>query len=451
MKREPGALLIILLLATVMRTAPLFQVMWFDEAYTALLAEMPVGAMLGETLNDVHPPLFYLIEIGSRWLFGRSEAAIRFPSFVLGVLSVYLIYRLALRLFDRRVALVSAGVAALQPFLIYYSVEARMYALLLAAVLAASLGAVERRGWLLALGTAVALLSHNLGALYVPGLALLAWLYRGEKSSCRSLLPIGVGALPFAGWLPFMFKQMTTGQFSDRYWITYFTGNSFSRTLAELIMLWGPQFRPEQLSRLAALVTFSLVLFPSIAAIRARHRAAIIALAVASLPVLFELGISIAWQPIVLARTLIGIMPAWIMLIAWWVLQPRQWTRARLGLIGLAALVVLASTLALYSWPRNSRVIEVMDFLNSNTEPGDVVCHVSDSTAVWFWYYYRGRSMTVTDDNASECDWLYDERYIMPGNPRLDTADKTIALRDGRVAYVAMQTDVIQSAVYRLK
>ncbi len=65
-------------------------------------------------------------------IFGDSETAIRSLSALFGILLVWLVYQIAVRLFDRRTALIATFFVAINPFLIYYSQEARMYEMLAA-------------------------------------------------------------------------------------------------------------------------------------------------------------------------------------------------------------------------------------------------------------------------------------------------------------------------------
>ncbi len=78
MKRcEPPPILIILAVAGVLRIAALSQMLWYDEAYTAMLARMPLDQIVSATIGDVHPPTWYLIEAAACRIFGMSEAALR--------------------------------------------------------------------------------------------------------------------------------------------------------------------------------------------------------------------------------------------------------------------------------------------------------------------------------------------------------------------------------------
>ncbi|MGC8880424.1 MAG: glycosyltransferase family 39 protein, partial [Anaerolineae bacterium] len=105
---------------------------WFDEAMSVHWARSEVARIVEVSMNLVEdrlPPLYYLLLHGWRLVFGDSETAFRFPSVLLGVLLVAVMHRLVYSLFGRQVALLSGALIALNPFLVWYSQEARMYAL----------------------------------------------------------------------------------------------------------------------------------------------------------------------------------------------------------------------------------------------------------------------------------------------------------------------------------
>ena len=105
--------------------------LWFDEAISIHWARQTVPRIVevGFTLvEDRLPPLYYLMLKGWSTLFGYSEPSVRSLSVVFGVLLIPTTASLAALLFNRRVALVAAALVAFNPFLIWYSQEARMYA-----------------------------------------------------------------------------------------------------------------------------------------------------------------------------------------------------------------------------------------------------------------------------------------------------------------------------------
>ncbi|MCB0191341.1 MAG: glycosyltransferase family 39 protein [Anaerolineae bacterium] len=106
------------------------QSLWSDEGNSVALARRGLVEIAQRTAFDIHPPLYYWLLKLWIGLWGDSEVGLRSFSAVLGVLCVYLIGWLGIRLFGRRVGLLAALLAALSPFQVYYSQEARMYMLL---------------------------------------------------------------------------------------------------------------------------------------------------------------------------------------------------------------------------------------------------------------------------------------------------------------------------------
>jgi 4-amino-4-deoxy-L-arabinose transferase-like glycosyltransferase len=121
----------VLLLAAFLRFYQLDgQSFWADEGNSIVLAQKSVGDILRGAAADIHPPLYYLLLKAWGGLFGFSERGARSLSAVMGVLMVWGMYLTGVLLKNRRVALLAAALAAVNPFLVYYSQEARMYALL---------------------------------------------------------------------------------------------------------------------------------------------------------------------------------------------------------------------------------------------------------------------------------------------------------------------------------
>jgi mannosyltransferase len=117
------------------------QSIWGDESLTYL--RYTAGDNLDEVWQHIwqsagHPPLYFLI--AHFWYkLGHSEFMLRFPSAVFGIAAIPLVYALARRLFDGKIAGTAALVAALSPIHIWYSQEARMYNLQILLCLASTL------------------------------------------------------------------------------------------------------------------------------------------------------------------------------------------------------------------------------------------------------------------------------------------------------------------------
>ncbi len=127
---------------------------WADEGNAWALAQRSFAQIARDAAADIHPPGYYwLLKLWVR-VFGVSAWGMRSFSALTGLLTVAVVYRIGLEIeggaMKRRLplALLAAFLAALNPFHIFYSQEARMYTLLTlesAALFWALLG--MRRHW----------------------------------------------------------------------------------------------------------------------------------------------------------------------------------------------------------------------------------------------------------------------------------------------------------------
>lgn len=106
--------------------------LWLDEAITVAQARLPLAQLLATLKStDIHPPGYLLIQWLNVRILGVSELAVRFPSIIAGVALIPVLYFAGRELYGRRTALMAAALATLAPLAVWYSQEARMYALLL--------------------------------------------------------------------------------------------------------------------------------------------------------------------------------------------------------------------------------------------------------------------------------------------------------------------------------
>lgn len=120
---------IILLLAFGLRVYRLgHQNLWGDEAVSARVRSMSLGQVITGKA-DILPPLYFTSLHISLKLWGSSEFGLRFLSAAAGLLAIPVIYQLGRAVFKPSIGLLAAFVFAISPFQVYYSQEARMYAL----------------------------------------------------------------------------------------------------------------------------------------------------------------------------------------------------------------------------------------------------------------------------------------------------------------------------------
>ena len=119
----------IILLAIVLRLILINQSLWLDEAIQALALMGRMGPLLTYALADFQPPLYHFI--GWLWtsMVGYSEVALRTPSLLAGLGTVYFAARLGEEFGGKKVMYLAGLLTATNPLLIYYSQEGRTYGL----------------------------------------------------------------------------------------------------------------------------------------------------------------------------------------------------------------------------------------------------------------------------------------------------------------------------------
>jgi 4-amino-4-deoxy-L-arabinose transferase-like glycosyltransferase len=205
-------LYILLLAAFFLRVHQLgAQDLWFDEAWSAHLVAQDPGTVFQQTGLDIHPPLYYYLLQATVPLFGDREFALRYPSLVVGMALVALVYVVGKRLGDHGTGMLAMILILLSPLHVYYSQEARMYewiAFLSLLGFYALLRAMkpDRKWWIVvSVANTLMLYSHYMS---IPLLIaqnvyfLVRWL-RNRKEGLTGLVRQGIPWLLFLPWLAF--------------------------------------------------------------------------------------------------------------------------------------------------------------------------------------------------------------------------------------------------------
>jgi hypothetical protein len=108
------------------------QSLWFDEYVTAQDVSGGLGSLISAIRHaEGSPPLYFILEWASTRVLGRGDEALRVLSALAGTATVPAVYAVARELKQtRRVARVAALLVAVSPMLVWYSQDARPYALL---------------------------------------------------------------------------------------------------------------------------------------------------------------------------------------------------------------------------------------------------------------------------------------------------------------------------------
>lgn len=214
------ALLVVALtaLGIAVRVAVAHDSLFADELSTAwIVTDHGFGGVLSTVHSnaEITPPLYFLLS----WLttrLGHAPELVRLPSLIAGVLTIPAVYALGLRTVGRAAALVAAALTTLAPFMVYYSTEARGYALMMALVVGstlAMLAAVDtgrRRWW-------VAYAACSLGAAYTHYtcifalVAQFAWLLWAHPEARRAaVVANAAAAVGFIPWLSGLHNDLTS-------------------------------------------------------------------------------------------------------------------------------------------------------------------------------------------------------------------------------------------------
>ena len=105
------------------------QSLWLDESIEALALMGRQGPLLSYALADYQPPLYHFIGYAVTHILGFSEIALRLPSLIAGLVTVYFVMKIGTLVSGRKVSAIAGLLAATNPLLIYYAQEGRTYAM----------------------------------------------------------------------------------------------------------------------------------------------------------------------------------------------------------------------------------------------------------------------------------------------------------------------------------
>jgi mannosyltransferase len=333
--RDLAAVAALTVLAAALRFPTLdVQSFWFDEAVTVDLLRNGLFDMLHEIPgSESTPPLYYVLAWFWSKLFGTGEVGLRSLSALFGTALVPVAYLAGAAAVSRRTGLVTAALVAINPLLVWYSQEARAYALLallggasLLFFLRARDGDRSSLPWW-ALTSALAIGTHYFAVFLVGAEGLWLLLRR------RAFAAVGVVAAAGAALAPLAIDQASNNR------ADFIEDSSLISRVAQVPkqFLIGYDAPAEVAATAVALLLAAagLALLLTRAPRSERSRAAVPALLAAvavGLPVL----LAIAGPDYVLSRNLItALLPAAVVLAA-------GYATGRAGLAAAAALCALS-------------------------------------------------------------------------------------------------------------
>jgi mannosyltransferase len=327
------------------------QSFWYDEGFTWVLVHHSPGQMLALLpKTELTPPLYYCVLWVWAHVLGYGEAGLRSLSALAGVATIPAIYAAGAKLVSRRAGLVAAALAACNPLLIWYSQEARSYAVFFLlgslSLLAFAHARLPRpRGRALAawaLAASLTLTTHYFGVLIVvPEAAWLLWVHRRDR---RILLAVGaVGAVGLA-LLPLAITQR-----SNAIWIATYPFDRRLRQIApQLLLGTGAPARTVLKIAGAAAVVLAAVLLAR-RADASERRGALVAGVLAASGLLLGLALVLVADELITRNVMVTLIPL-IVLIAGGLGARRAGALGAIGAATLCTIGIVAAIAVAADW-----------------------------------------------------------------------------------------------------
>lgn len=277
------------------------QSLWRDEAFSYLLARQNIWQILLSTAKDFSPPLYYLVLHYWMLLFGSSEIAMRSLSLPFFYATIYVIDHFLINILKIKTKWRFAYLLliAINPFLVYYGYEARMYSMSAFFVTLSWYGLLTGKKKLHIAASALGLYTHYFTALALLAQFIYLYLQRDHRSKIRSLT---WAVILFAPWivLTVLFHGSTDGSF----WILKPISSIITLTPAIILTGFEQSFQTYSATLLAlAILSYgaSLMSLRNVLLKNAQKDTSIYLLLWAFLPALILLVVS-AIKPVFLPR-----------------------------------------------------------------------------------------------------------------------------------------------------
>ncbi|MGD0523212.1 MAG: glycosyltransferase family 39 protein [Candidatus Microgenomates bacterium] len=419
---------LILILGLGLRLISLNQSFWLDEATSATVArDFNFSRIITQfSPGDFHPPLYYLLLKIWTLPFGISEISARSFSIVCALLSIFLVYVLGRKLKDKSSGLMAAFLMAVSPLFIYFSQEARMYALETLLVLIAVylfIKFLNKTNLILATGLfftiAVLGLTDYLPLTILPVFWLVAIL--SHKSQKWWIVFISMHIIPilaFLWWSPILIRQLTAGlgvQTTSLAWWQVLGGNSLKELLLVPVkfMIGRISFASKIIYGLVVIVTGILFVLPLVVIVK-RIKTFKLVIVWLLLPLLLAYLVSFV-VPVFSYFRLLFILPAFYLLISLGLsyfpagaIRPYLIVLVILNVV-FAMVYLTNSKFQREDWRGMSDFI-TQESLNKKAE----VLFVSDGQMEAYRYYNRSVSSFGPSgfNQADDLVWL--SRYVQP-------------------------------------
>lgn len=392
-----------------------------DEAFTVTFARQDVPAMIPTLLEiETQPPFYYAGMHYWMLLAGESELALRLSSLLAGVGLVALLFRLGRLTTGRaRCGALAAVLAAINPYMVWHSQDARMYSLYVAActltlILALGIWRRQAAGQIVGGGSwagyasaaVLSLYAHYWAVLAFVGLNLgwLAWLWLQSRRGCwpgRTAVLSWLLAQAFATalYVPWLIQAAPMLSNHAKLFITPVSlADVFQRTAVAFSVgqtggAWALPF---------ASVFAAVALVGAVFQARRSPPATVALLVFLAVPLVGAYALSQV-RPVYEERYVLGVAGAYLVLLAWGLcaLWPRAQHRVAPRVVATVFGVALIgmSFVSLYNhyfvpeYRKSPGWRETVQFIVAQAKPGDLVIENTPDPSLT---YYLDDKMDLT-------------------------------------------------------
>lgn len=287
----------------------LIQSVWRDEAFSYFMAKPNIIQVIINTAHDFNPPVYYLLLHFWMKLTGPSDEGLRILSLIAHLTTVLIVYIFAEKKMSKKFASFVAAFTLLNPMLLYYAFEIRMYSFF-ALFTAAAFYFFYFKNWKwYTIFVVLGLYTHSFFLLILVSFALYLFITHplNRKNIWFTLKPF----IFFLPWLPVLAIQFINSKNSwlfpvDTQLITSVLGNLFTSFEGTPGNYWG----------YTAILSGIILFFIMIGLIGKRKESLMVSIPI-FFPLLAILGYSVIKRPLFVNRYMIFVTVFEILAISW--------------------------------------------------------------------------------------------------------------------------------------
>lgn len=361
--------------------------MWFDEAASWHLANMPVSKIIELAKIDNTPPLYHILL--HFWLKTgvASDFMVRFPAMIFGLLAVFMTFKLGKLLFDRRIALMTALLGALSFHLLHYSQENRMYSLQLLLALVHIYYFIKgmRQGkplhWAGWLFSGILMYYNHLFAVF---LFMAEWVYYFlslRQYSHRLKVWLGINLLLLIAclpWAPVILRQM--GEIQEKYWVQPVSPAQLVKMAVQLS--GGTDFSGKHLLALILNLPFWIpAVIGGVKLVKSDIKDKLLPITLFLCPLIIVLIISLSGKSLFFFRYFVFLIPLYQFVIVYGFFEGFKGLLRSVSIAGFFFVIALFVFAYYYdtnfSEPQRLRTREVVEHIRKEAGENDIILHIA--------------------------------------------------------------------------